>query len=123
LVDEIGPSISKSLTDYFARKENVELIEKLQSFGLKFKSEDNENSNQTLKGLTFVVTGSLSNLSRDEAKEKIISAGGKFSTSLSKKTNYLLAGEKAGSKLKKAEGLGVQIISEDEFIHLLESSE
>jgi DNA ligase (NAD+) len=120
-VDEIGPSISKSLTDYFTRKENVELIEKLQSFGLKFKSEENENRNQTLKGLTFVVTGSLSNLSRDEAKEKIISAGGKFSTSLSKKTNYLLAGEKAGSKLKKAEELGVEIISEDEFINLLET--
>ena len=120
-VDEIGPSISKSLKEYFSQEENIILIERLKDFGLKFISDKNENNSSVLKGLTIVVTGSLSNLSRDEAKEKIISAGGKFSTSLSKKTNFLLAGEKAGSKLKKADALGVQIISEDEFVSMIES--
>ena len=121
--DEIGPSISNSLIEYFSQNENLKLIEKLQSFGLKFEVDKSEVVNATLSGLTFVVTGSLTNMSRDEAKEKIISAGGKFSTSLSKKTNYLLAGEKAGSKLKKAEALSVKIISEEEFINLVKSKD
>jgi len=117
-VDEIGPSISKSLTEYFAQNDNLLLIEKLQNSGLNFKLDEKEIGNSKLEGLTFVVTGSLS-MSRDEAKEKIIISGGKFSSSLSKKTDYLLAGEKAGSKLKKAETLGVKVISEDEFNNLL----
>ena len=120
-VDEIGPSISKSLTEYFLQNDNIELIKKLQNSGLNFKSDQKEISNSKLEGLTFVVTGSLS-MSRDEAKEKIISSGGKFSSSLSKKTDYLLAGDKAGSKLKKAETLGVKIISEDEFNNLLKNN-
>lgn len=119
-VDEIGPSISKSLTEYFSQNEKLKLIEKLKNSGLSFESDKIEIGNSNLDGLTFVVTGSLS-MSRDEAKEKIIISGGKFSSSLSKKTDYLLAGEKAGSKLKKAETLGVKIISEDEFINLLSS--
>ena len=120
-VDEIGPSISKSLTEYFAQNDNLLLIEKLQNSGLNFKLDEKEIGNSKLEGLTFVVTGSLS-MSRDETKEKIISSGGKFSSSLSKKTDYLLAGDKAGSKLKKAETLGVKIISEDEFNNLLKNN-
>ncbi|MCF6271110.1 MAG: NAD-dependent DNA ligase LigA [Melioribacteraceae bacterium] len=118
-VDEIGPSISNSLTEYFSQNKNIELIEKLQNSGLNFETDEKEIGNSKLEGLTFVVTGSLS-MSRDEAKEKILLSGGKFSSSLSKKTNYLLAGEKAGSKLKKAETLGVKIISEDEFNRFLD---
>ncbi len=117
-VDEIGPSISKSLTEYFTQNENLMLIEKLQKSGLSFESDEIEGGNSKLEGLTFVVTGSLS-MSRDEAKERIIVSGGRFSSSLSKKTDYLLAGDKAGSKIKKAETLGVKIISEDEFNNLL----
>lgn len=119
-VDEIGPSISKSLTEYFSQSNNLQLIEKLHNSGLSFKSDKKEIGNSKLEGLTFVVTGSLS-MSRDEAKEKILFSGGRFSSSLSKKTEYLLAGEKAGSKIKKAETLGVKIISEDEFNNLLSS--
>ena len=119
-VDEIGPSISKSLTEYFSHYENLQLIEKLQNSGLSFKSDEKEIGNSNLEGLTFVLTGSLT-MSRDKAKEIIINSGGRFSSSLSKKTDYLLAGDKAGSKLKKAETLGVKIISEDEFINLLSS--
>ncbi len=118
-VDEIGPSISKSLTEYFSQNENLQLVEKLKNSGLNFELDEKEIGNSKLEGLTFVVTGSLS-ISRDEAKEKILFSGGKFSSSLSKKTDYLLAGEKAGSKLKKAETLGVKVISEDEFNRLLD---
>ena len=119
-VDEIGPSISNSLVEYFSNNSNIELIEKLKAHGLKFRAEQTKTSSK-LKDLTFVLTGSLSRFSRDEAKEKIIELGGKFSTSLSKKTSYLVAGEKSGSKVSKAEKLGVKIINESEFINLIEN--
>jgi DNA ligase (NAD+) len=118
-VDEIGPSISNSLTQYFLDSKNIKIIEELINKGLNFEEEFSEQNNQNLMGLSIVVTGSLSKLTRDEAKEKIIAAGGKFVSSLSKKTNYLLAGDNAGSKLEKAKSLGVQILTEDEFHNLL----
>ncbi len=118
-VDEIGPSISNSIIQYFANIENVKLVDELKEKGLKFEEEISESNNQNLLGLSFVLTGSLEKLTRDEAKEKIILAGGKFVTSLSKKTNYLVAGENAGSKLEKAKKLGVKIISENDLNELL----
>jgi DNA ligase (NAD+) len=118
-VDEIGPSISGSLIQYFSNSENISIIDLLIEKGLNFETEISELVNQKLNGLSFVVTGSLSSFTRDEAKEKIISAGGKFVTSVSKKTDYLVAGENAGSKLEKAKELGVKILSEEEFNNLL----
>jgi len=118
-VDEIGPSISGSLIQYFSNSENTSIIDSLIEKGLNFETEILEFANQKLNGLSFVVTGSLSSFTRDEAKEKIISAGGKFLSSVSKKTDYLVAGENAGSKLEKAKELGVKILSEDEFNNLL----
>ncbi len=118
-VDEIGPSISNSLVHYFADSENLKMIDELINKGLRFEEEISEDNNQSLSGLSFVLTGSLQNMTRDEAKEKIISAGGKFVSSLSKKTNYLVSGDNAGSKLEKAKKLGVEIISEDELNNLL----
>jgi DNA ligase (NAD+) len=118
-VDEIGPSISGSLIQYFSNSENISIIDLLIEKGLNFETEIPELANQKLNGLSFVVTGSLSSFTRDEAKEKIISAGGKFVTSVSKKTDYLVAGENAGSKLEKAKELGVKILSEEEFHNLL----
>jgi len=118
-VDEIGPSISSSIIQYFSRNENNKLIEQLIEKGLNFVAELPKSNNQNLIGLSFVVTGSLSEITRDEAKEKIIASGGKFMSSLSKKTDYLLAGENAGSKLEKAKELGVKIISEEEFNGML----
>lgn len=118
-VDEIGPSISSSIVQYFSRNENNKLIEQLIEKGLNFVAELPKSNNQNLIGLSFVVTGSLSEITRDEAKEKIIASGGKFMSSLSKKTDYLLAGENAGSKLEKAKELGVKIISEEEFNGML----
>lgn len=121
-VDEIGPSISNSLTQYFLNSMNIKIIEELINKGLNFEEEFSEQNSQNLMGLSIVVTGSLSKLTRDEAKEKIIAAGGKFVSSLSKKTNYLLAGDNAGSKLEKAKSLGVQVITEDEFNNFLNVS-
>ncbi len=118
-VDEIGPSISNSLTQYFSNITNVKLVDELKEKGLKFEEEISESSNQNLLGLSFVLTGALEKLTRDEAKEKIISAGGKFVSSLSKKTDYLVVGKNAGSKLEKATKLGVKVISEEELNELL----
>jgi len=119
VIDEIGPSISNSVVQYFLKNENIILINELKNKGLKFATEVTENSNQNLSGLSFVVTGALSKITRDEAKERIIASGGKFLSSLTKKTDYLIAGENAGSKLEKAKKLGVKIISEVEFNGLL----
>lgn len=118
-VDEIGPSISNSLVQYFSDFANLKIIDELTSKSLRFKENASKDNNQSLRGVSFVLTGSLKNMTRDEAKEKIISAGGKFVSSLSKKTDYLVAGDNAGAKLEKAKKLGVKIISENEFSSLL----
>lgn len=115
-VDEIGNKMAESILSFFKEVHNIELIEKFRSAGLNFelKSKDAVQS-EKFKGLTFVLTGTLSKYTRNEAQEIIESLGGKVSSSVSKKTNFVLAGEEAGSKLKKAQELGVKIISEDEF--------
>jgi DNA ligase (NAD+) len=118
-VDEIGPSISNSLVQYFSNSENIKTLKSLVELGLNFKGEEEVLVSSNLSGLSIVVTGTLSRMSRDDAKEKILLSGGKFVSSLSKKTDFLVAGENAGSKLEKAKTLGVKIISEDEFINLL----
>jgi DNA ligase (NAD+) len=120
-VNEIGPSISSSVREFFSNEKNLINVTKLKEQGLIFKSEKKALVNSFFTGKTFVLTGSLANFSREEAGEKIISLGGKVSGSVSKKTDYVLAGESAGSKLDKANSLGVKILSEEEFlIHLNE---
>lgn len=121
-VPDIGPSISNSVKRYFADEKNVELINQLKEAGLQFELEESKNFTNLLQGKTFVITGTLTEFTRDEAKEKILVNGGKVSSSVSKKTDYLLAGEKAGSKLEKAEKLGVEIISEKELEELLKDA-
>ena len=120
-IHEIGPSISKSITNFFNIKKNQDLVKELQKHGLQFKSIQKENVSELLKDKTFVLTGTLSTMTRDQAKEKIIENGGKVTSSISKNTDYLLAGEKAGSKLEKANKLGVKVISEEEFNNLINS--
>lgn len=97
------------------------MIEKLRKAGLKFEAEQSATgaASAKLEGLTFVVTGTLEKYKREEVEELIESLGGKAASSVSKKTNYLLAGAEAGSKLKKAESLGVKVISEDDFDKLI----
>lgn len=119
-VYEIGPSISKSLSKFFEDEHNVKLVGKLRQHGLNFTEEKKEIEENFFLNKTFVLTGSLSNMSRDEATEKISSLGGKVSSSVSKKTFAVIAGEEAGSKLEKARSLNVRILNEEEFLRLLE---
>jgi DNA ligase (NAD+) len=118
-VEEIGARISHAVTDFFARPANRELIEHLKAAGVKMTAEKKQKTTQ-LAGLTLVLTGTLPNLSREDAKAKIEAAGGKVSGSVSKKTNYVVAGEEAGSKLDKALELKVPVLDEAGLIKLLQ---
>lgn len=117
-VEEIGPRISHAIADFFARPANRDLIEHLKRVGVVMTAEKKQKSNQ-LAGMTLVLTGTLPNLSRDEAKALIESAGGKVSGSVSKKTSYVVAGEDAGSKLDKARELNVPVLDEAGLRELL----
>lgn len=122
LIDGIGPQTASSVVAWFANERNQQVIQKLQAAGLQFATETAESTTpQTLAGLTFVITGTLPTLSRDEATALIETHGGKVTGSVSKKTNYLLAGEAAGSKLDKARELGVKIIDEPALHRLVTS--
>jgi DNA ligase (NAD+) len=117
-VEEVGPRISEAITDFFARPANRELIERLKAAGVNMTAEKKQRSTQ-FAGLTFVLTGTLPNLTREEAKARIESAGGKVAGSVSKKTNYVVAGEEAGSKLDKAHELKVPVLDEAGLLALL----
>jgi DNA ligase (NAD+) len=118
-VNEVGPRVSQAIVEFFAEQKNRDLIERLRDAGLTFTAEKRVTTS-TLEGLTFVLTGTLPNLTRESAKEKIESAGGRVSGSVSKKTSYVVAGEEAGSKLDKATSLGVPVLNEEGLLALLE---
>ncbi len=113
---DIGPSISKSVKKYFSDSNNLQLINKLKKAGLNFSIEKKQLKENFFTGKTFVLTGSLTSFSRDEAAEKILSLGGKTSSSVSKNTDFVIAGENAGSKLEKAIKLGIAIMDENQFV-------
>jgi DNA ligase (NAD+) len=119
--EDIGEIIARSLRDWHAQERNQKLIERLRAAGLNFKSEifNPAKASGIFAGKTFVLTGTLPNLKREEAAAKIESLGGKVSGSVSKKTDFVLAGEDAGSKLDKAQKLGVKIIDEKEFLAMV----
>jgi len=114
-IPEIGPSISCSVKNYFNNKQNVKIVNNLTKHGLNFKETKKVIKESFFTGKTFVITGTLSDYSREEAGDEITSRGGKVTSSVSKNTDYLLCGESPGSKLKKAESLGVNILKENEF--------
>jgi DNA ligase (NAD+) len=116
-VEEVGPRIAQSIVEFFAEPKNCELLQSLGKAGLKFKGKKKERGTK-LAGKTFVLTGTLPQLTRDEAKKLIEDAGGHVSGSVSKKTDYVVAGSDAGSKLDKAKELGVAVIGEDEMKEL-----
>jgi DNA ligase (NAD+) len=118
-VYELGPSISESVTNFFKNDKNQELLKILKNAGLNFKKDVNSVGKNILLGKTFVLTGTLTSLTRQEAEEKIVSLGGKATSSVSKKTDFVVAGESAGSKLDKAVKLGVKVINEEEFLELI----
>src|SRR5437899_3761854 len=113
-VEEVGPRIAKSIVEFFAEPRNRELVEELRAAGLTLRGKKKERGTK-LAGKTFVLTGTLANYSRDEAKKMIEDAGGKVTGSVSKKTDYVVAGADAGSKLDKAKDLGVIVIDEKEM--------
>ena len=119
-VEDIGPSSAENILHFFAEPANIAVINDLMDRGVVWE-EGTGTSDQELplNGLTFVLTGTLPTLSRDEASDIIRKAGGKVSGSVSKKTSYVLAGESAGSKLAKAESLGVNIIDEPELFKMI----
>ena len=119
-VDEIGEKIAISVQQYFLDERNVEIIHRLKEAGVQLEVVKKETLSQKLEGMSFVVSGVFNAFSRDELKEVIESNGGKNVSSISTKTDYVVAGENMGpAKLKKATDLGIQILSEDEFIQLL----
>jgi DNA ligase (NAD+) len=117
-VEEVGPRISQAILEFFADKENRNLVKRLADAGVDMTAEKKQRTAQ-LAGLTFVLTGTLPTLTRDEAEEKIEAAGGKTSGSVSKKTSYVVAGEEAGSKLDKARELKIPVIDEKGLLALL----
>ncbi len=117
-VEEVGPRISQAILEFFAQPANRALVESLKRACVNMTAEKKQRTAQ-LTGLTFVLTGTLPTMTRDEAKEKVEAAGGKTAGSVSKKTSYVVAGEEAGSKLDKARQLGVPVIDEAGLLALL----
>lgn len=120
-IDGFGEVMALSIENYFALDGTKELISDLKSLGLKMKSSASKSNSGIFSGKTFVLTGTLPTMKRSEASKIIEENGGKTSSSVSKKTSYVLAGEEAGSKLTKAQSLGITIITEDEFKAMLEN--
>jgi DNA ligase (NAD+) len=118
--EEVGPKVALSISRFFSEPRNRELVERLRAAGLQFTGELGRPKGGPLRGLTFVLTGSLPRLSRDEAKRLIESAGGKVSGSVSARTSFVVAGEDPGSKLGKARELGVAVLDEDQLLELIE---
>ena len=117
--EEVGPKVAEAVSQFFQEPSNRELVDRLREAHLQFTYAYRRPKGGPLEGATFVLTGTLPNLSREEAKELIELAGGKVASAVSKKTSYVLAGEDAGSKLDKARQLGVRTLTEDEFHAML----
>lgn len=119
-VPDVGPVVARSIAHFFAQAHNREVIEQLRAAGIEWPALERPPADSALAGKTFVLTGTLEALTREEASERIEALGGKVSSSVSKKTDYVVAGEKAGSKLDRAQALGVTVLDEAAFLALLE---
>ncbi|MBR5811866.1 MAG: NAD-dependent DNA ligase LigA, partial [Alistipes sp.] len=118
--EEVGEKIADAIIDYFADEKNRSIVERLRSASLQFEAEEKATTSEKLAGLTFVISGSFADHSRDELKALIEAHGGKNLAAVSANTSYLLAGDKIGpAKLQKANKLGIKIISEQEFIEMI----
>ncbi len=118
-VPEVGPTVAESVRAFFDEPRNLELLRRLKEAGVNMEEEVAEGE-RNLEGLTFVLTGALSSMTREEAREAIETRGGRVSSSVSRKTDYVVAGSDPGSKFDKARELGVKIIGEEEFLSLLQ---
>jgi DNA ligase (NAD+) len=120
-IDEVGPEVAKSITSFFCQQANRELIARLTEAGITMKARKEERGT-ALQHKSFVFTGSLSRFTRDEAQSLVEAFGGKPIGTVSKKTDYVVVGTNPGSKYEKARSLGVTILTEDEFLGLIESA-
>ena len=118
-IPDIGATTAKCIYDFFHDEANIELLERLKQSGLNMQMPEKKEMSDKLAGKTIVVTGSFDNYSRKDMEELIVSNGGKATGSVSKKTDYLVAGEAAGSKLDKANSLGVKVLTIDEFMEMI----
>ena len=118
-VHEIGPEVARSLYQYFRNASTKTLLRKLFDGGVEILTPDQGTTQQSLSGRRFVLTGTLDSYTRQEAKDLVEKAGGRVGSSVSKKTDYVIAGRDPGSKLTKAQQLGVTILNEEEFRELL----
>ncbi len=114
-INDIGPIVANSITEFFNQEQTKDLLKRLESYGVNMEDNEQEMTDNRFEGLTFVLTGSLENYTRDEASDIIEKFGGKVSSAVSKKTSYVVAGSDAGSKLSKAQSLGVEVLTEEEF--------
>jgi DNA ligase (NAD+) len=117
--EDVGPAVAESVVFFFRQPENITLLRKLKEADLNFEAAERKRGERPLEGKTFVITGTLSALSRDEANRIVESLGGKAAPSVSRKTNYLVVGASPGSKLDKARGLGVTLLNEEDFLRLV----
>jgi DNA ligase (NAD+) len=120
--EEVGPKVAHSIRQFFEEPRNRDLIEALRAVGLQFTGPRQVKTQGKLTGITFVLTGTLPSLSREDAKAKIEAAGGKVAAAVSRKTGYVVAGEEAGSKLEKARELGVPILDEAGLFAMLDAN-
>ncbi|MDD5738757.1 MAG: NAD-dependent DNA ligase LigA [Candidatus Pacebacteria bacterium] len=118
-VQDIGPVVAKSIYNWFHEKQNIMFLEKLDKAGITIENQKSKIKNQKITGKTFALTGTLENMSRESAKEKIRNLGGDVVDSVSKNTDFVVAGENPGSKYDKAKSLGIKILTEREFLQLL----
>ena len=122
-LEDVGEIVAASITEFFCDEENYAFVRRLLDLGVSPQSKPQEDTGTLFEGMTFVLTGTLPTLTRAEAEEIIRKNGGKASGSVSKKTSVVLAGDSAGSKLAKAEALGVRIMNEAEFLAVVEHGE
>ena len=120
-IEDVGVIVARSITEFFALKDNQQFVQRLLEYGVHPQIKKEENAGTVFEGMTFVLTGTLPTLSRAQAEEMIRKNGGKAAGSISKKTSVVLAGESAGSKLEKAQKLGIRIMDESEFLSIVSS--
>ncbi len=119
-VNDVGDITARSIVEFFANEDNMKILDRLEMVGMNFYSQAEETSGDRFLNLTFVITGTLPNMGRTEMEELVTKHGGKVSGSVSKKTSYVIAGENAGSKLTKAQELGIPVLSEAELLEMLQ---
>ena len=124
-VNDVGPIVAQSIRTFFDQPHNVEVVEQLRAVGVQWPQTEGvvaDAAPKPLAGKTFVLTGTLPTLARDDAKDMIETAGGKVSGSVSKKTDYVVAGLEAGSKLDKAQALGITVLDETALLAMMEET-